>query len=239
MQGDPFTEEDCRMKRDEGRMNGFKRLGAVVSIAVAAVFAFTAIESANAQGRKSIRWATSSVDSYGYKVAASMVKIAEDALGGRIHHHRQSLPVDDRRHESGDGWHRRDRLHGRCRHDAALCRRRRVQELHARKGKAGARLVLLSDGVVHGHIGQGSRQVQVLGRLQRQAGVLHHRRLHELAELPAHLQDARLPVQARPDRRQDPERRAAGRHHRRLGRLHDRRPLARAATGRRPRCAWT
>ena len=63
-------------------MNGFKALGAVVSIAVAAVFAFTAIESANAQGRKSIRWATSSVDSYGYKVAASMVKIAEDALGG-------------------------------------------------------------------------------------------------------------------------------------------------------------
>ncbi len=70
------------MKRGEGRMNGLRALGAVVTVAVAAVFALTAIESANAQGRKSIRWATSSVDSYGYKVAAAMVKIAEDALGG-------------------------------------------------------------------------------------------------------------------------------------------------------------
>jgi hypothetical protein len=36
---------------------------------------------ASAQERKSIRWATSNVDSYGYKVAASMVKILEEALG--------------------------------------------------------------------------------------------------------------------------------------------------------------
>ena len=70
------------MKRDEGRRSGSGWLGAAVSIAVAAVFAFAAVDSANAQGRKSIRWATSSVDSYGYKVAAAMVKIAEDALGG-------------------------------------------------------------------------------------------------------------------------------------------------------------
>src|SRR5690606_21707846 len=39
-------------------------------------------QQADAQERKSIRWATSSVDSYGYKIAASMVKIAEEALGG-------------------------------------------------------------------------------------------------------------------------------------------------------------
>ena len=32
--------------------------------------------------RKSIRWATSQVGSYGYKVAASMAKIVEEALGG-------------------------------------------------------------------------------------------------------------------------------------------------------------
>ena len=38
---------------------------------------------AHAQERNSIRWATSSVDSYGYKVAASMVKIAEEALEGK------------------------------------------------------------------------------------------------------------------------------------------------------------
>ena len=53
------------------------------AMAVAAVFAVSAVEPAYAQERKSIRWATSSVDSYGYKVAASMVKIAEDALGGQ------------------------------------------------------------------------------------------------------------------------------------------------------------
>ena len=70
------------MKKVEGRMSGSGWLGAVVTVAVAAVFTLAAIEPANAQGRKSIRWATSSVDSYGYKVAAAMVKIAEDALGG-------------------------------------------------------------------------------------------------------------------------------------------------------------
>lgn len=56
---------------------------ALLAAAVAALFATTALAptSAHAQ-RKSIRWATSSVDSYGYKVAASMVKVAETALGG-------------------------------------------------------------------------------------------------------------------------------------------------------------
>jgi len=70
------------MKKAEGRMSGSGWLGAVVTVAVAAVFTLAAIEPANAQGRKSIRWATSSVDSYGYKVAAAMVKVVEDALGG-------------------------------------------------------------------------------------------------------------------------------------------------------------
>jgi len=51
--------------------------------ALVAVFAFSAIDPAVAAERRSIRWATSSVDSYGYKVAASMVKIVEDALGGQ------------------------------------------------------------------------------------------------------------------------------------------------------------
>lgn len=49
---------------------------------VATVFALSVIGTADAQQRKSIRWSTSSVDSYGYKVAASMVKIVEDALAG-------------------------------------------------------------------------------------------------------------------------------------------------------------
>lgn len=49
--------------------------------ALTGVFALSAVKPAEAQ-RKSIRWATSSVDSYGYKVAASMTKMIEDALGG-------------------------------------------------------------------------------------------------------------------------------------------------------------
>ena len=52
--------------------------------AVAAVFSVSALEPAHAQERKSVRWATSSVDSYGYKVAASMSKILEDALGATV-----------------------------------------------------------------------------------------------------------------------------------------------------------
>ncbi|MBI5717669.1 MAG: immunogenic protein [Burkholderiales bacterium] len=51
--------------------------------ALAAAVLAAASAPAQAQERKSIRWATSSVDSYGYKVAAAMVKIAEEALGGQ------------------------------------------------------------------------------------------------------------------------------------------------------------
>src|SRR3990172_6369639 len=50
--------------------------------ALAAVFALSAISPAYAAERKSIRWATSSTGSYGYKVAAQMTKVLEDALGG-------------------------------------------------------------------------------------------------------------------------------------------------------------
>lgn len=56
---------------------------AVSAAAIGAVFAVAATEPGHAQERNSIRWATSSVDSYGYKVAAAMVKIAEEALGGK------------------------------------------------------------------------------------------------------------------------------------------------------------
>lgn len=44
--------------------------------------AFCTLSSVQAAERKSIRWATSSTGSYGYKVAAQMVKVLEDALGG-------------------------------------------------------------------------------------------------------------------------------------------------------------
>jgi hypothetical protein len=53
-----------------------------VAAAAAAVFAFSALEPAHAQARKSLRWATSPVGSYGYQIAASMTRIAEEALGG-------------------------------------------------------------------------------------------------------------------------------------------------------------
>lgn len=58
------------------------RLFAFAVSATAAALLLAAWQPADAQQRKSIRWATSSVDSYGYKVAASMVKIVEEALGG-------------------------------------------------------------------------------------------------------------------------------------------------------------
>jgi hypothetical protein len=51
-------------------------------LTVAAIFAFSATDGAYAAERKSIRWATSTPGSYGYKVAAQMVKVLEDALGG-------------------------------------------------------------------------------------------------------------------------------------------------------------
>ena len=59
------------------------RLSASVT-ALVAVFAVSSFVPAQAQERKSIRWATSSVDSYGYKVAASMVKVVEEALGANV-----------------------------------------------------------------------------------------------------------------------------------------------------------
>ncbi|MBE0557650.1 MAG: TAXI family TRAP transporter solute-binding subunit [Proteobacteria bacterium] len=49
---------------------------------LATLFAVSAINPAYAAERKSIRWATSSTGSYGYKVAAQMIKVLEDALGG-------------------------------------------------------------------------------------------------------------------------------------------------------------
>lgn len=53
----------------------------VSAAAIAAVVAGAALTPAEAQ-RKSLRWTTSQVGSYGYTVAAAMAKIAEEALGG-------------------------------------------------------------------------------------------------------------------------------------------------------------
>jgi TRAP transporter TAXI family solute receptor len=56
-------------------------LVATATAVVAGLAAWT-IPPADAQQRKSLRWATASVDTYGYKVAASMTKVVEEALGG-------------------------------------------------------------------------------------------------------------------------------------------------------------
>jgi uncharacterized protein len=53
-------------------------LAAVSAVAIVVV----AAQPADAQQRKSIRWTTSQVGSYGYTIAASMAKIVEQALGG-------------------------------------------------------------------------------------------------------------------------------------------------------------
>jgi TRAP transporter TAXI family solute receptor len=61
------------------------RLSYVFSVLVVvfvAVFAFSAIDTANAQQRKPMRLATSAVGSYGYGVAALLSKVIETALGG-------------------------------------------------------------------------------------------------------------------------------------------------------------
>jgi TRAP transporter TAXI family solute receptor len=56
----------------------------ILALSAAAIGAMVAwsVQPAEAQQRKSLRWATSSIDSYGYKVAASMTKMVEEALGG-------------------------------------------------------------------------------------------------------------------------------------------------------------
>ncbi len=55
---------------------------AVLAAAVAAVFAFSAMDQAYAAERKSLRLATSQVGSYGYKVSAQLAQVLEKALGG-------------------------------------------------------------------------------------------------------------------------------------------------------------
>jgi uncharacterized protein len=66
-------------------MTAMKR-GAILlgaATAVAAVLALSALmPPAEAQERKSLRWSTAQVGSYGYTIAASMAKVLEQALGG-------------------------------------------------------------------------------------------------------------------------------------------------------------
>ena len=54
----------------------------IATSALAVALGFAGAQSAEAQQRKSLRWATSQVGTYGYTVAASMAKVTEYALGG-------------------------------------------------------------------------------------------------------------------------------------------------------------
>lgn len=58
------------------------RLRLAMSGAICTALLIALAPAAQSQERKSIRLATASVDTYGYKVAAAMAKIAEEALGG-------------------------------------------------------------------------------------------------------------------------------------------------------------
>ncbi len=55
---------------------------AVSVLAIAAALTATTIQPADAQQRKSLRWASTQPGSYGYGIAAGMVKLVETALGG-------------------------------------------------------------------------------------------------------------------------------------------------------------
>jgi TRAP transporter TAXI family solute receptor len=65
-------------------MTARKRAAIVLGAAsaIAAVFVLSAPPQADAQERKSLRWTTAQVGTYGYTVAASMAKVLEQALGG-------------------------------------------------------------------------------------------------------------------------------------------------------------
>ena len=63
-------------------MSKLKLVTTAIGAVVAAAVSVTAIHSATAQERKSLRWATTQPGSYGYGVAAQMTKMIEDALGG-------------------------------------------------------------------------------------------------------------------------------------------------------------
>jgi hypothetical protein len=54
----------------------------IAALAAAAGMATWVSPGADAQQRKSLRWSTTQVGSYGYTVAASMAKVLEQALGG-------------------------------------------------------------------------------------------------------------------------------------------------------------
>jgi TRAP transporter TAXI family solute receptor len=64
-------------------MSKIGKVTTVIAAALAAAVTTAAIQPADAQERKSLRFATTQPGSYGYGVAAQITKIIEDALGGQ------------------------------------------------------------------------------------------------------------------------------------------------------------
>ncbi len=174
---------------------------AVFIAALAAVFAFSAIDPAYAAERKSIRWSTSSTGSYGYKVAAQMVRVLEEGLGGQYTVTVNPYPATTNAMKATmDG-------------DAEIGYTADVGMTQTYTGDGPFKTFNPAKSKT-AQIGMCTRWSRLwpcwprrpglVLRLQWQAGILHSRRLHELAEFPAHLQGARLPVQTRPNRRSGP-----------------------------------
>ena len=112
------------------------------------------MQPADAQQRKSLRWTTSQVGSYGYTVAASMAKIVEQALGGEytVTVQPYATPtVAMKAVMNGDGEIAYTADIGIA---DFLAARRRLQGLQAVEARDRAHLVRLSDGIADGDHGQ-------------------------------------------------------------------------------------
>ena len=136
-------------------MTKVRTISSVSMAVVAAALTILLVQPADAQQRKSIRWATSQRR---YLRLQGRRLDDEDGRRGarrRIHRHRQSLSVRPPRAMKaamdGNGEIGYTADIGMTR---ALRRRRRLQELQAGQGQAGPHLVRLSDGIVHGGAGR-------------------------------------------------------------------------------------
>ena len=198
----------------------FNCVSTASALALMAAFTITAVQPADAQQRKSLRWTTSQVGSYGYTVAASMAKIVEQALGGEytVTVQPYATPtVAMKAVMNGEG-------------EIAYTADIGIADFMKREG--GFKDFKPSKPEIV-HTWYAYPMESLMATTAKNAPNMKCWKdfsgkpvfftpggLHELAELPAHLQGAQLRLQARPDRRQGERRRARSRHGRRLGCLH-------------------
>ena len=200
---------------------------------------FRSFDPANAAKRKSLRWATSAVGSYGYMVAASMTRIVEAALGGEYTVTVQpytSPTVSMKAVMDGNG-------------EISYTADIGMAEFHQRVGGFKGYQPKMPE-IVHTWYAYPMESMMAVAAknadkfkcwrdfsgkpvFYTNAGFMNWLNMH------ARLQGARLQLQARPDRPQVERGRDAVRYHSGVGRLHHRRPLApRLLEGNRD-LAWT